>query len=798
MRIEKVLRSRIKIGLSLFIVLSFYSSLVLAQQMGKLKGIVRSQSGQVLVGATISLEPDRHITKSDAKGTFTFDKLYPGIYQMSIQFVGYEVYTDSVVIAIGTSPSVTVTLLEEQNDLKEVNITEKVAEKPSVDNLIQLKRSAMPVQVITRRAIELMGSRRLDEVLKEQTGMAIVNNIGGGSRSVGVQMQGFGSEYVIVLIDGQPMVGRNNGNFDLSRISISNIERIEIVKGASSCLFGSDALGGAINIITRHGAIEPQVLGSLNYGSLNIVDATVDGELPFDHQRGTISLSGNYYRTDGFNTNPYLSSGLTGPPYDNYAGQARIRYRTGKNSTVGTSFRYGLRKSFMAKEWGEEWNSRDSQDEKDLNISTTFDHTFANGLRSMSRYYFTQYQTNEFFGWQNNQSNTAETDFSQHIHRFEQQFARQYRNGLQLTGGLGAGVELMEDNAIVGDRTMGNTFAYLQGDKRIFQKLDLMGGLRFDYTKGYGGRFNPSLGLQYHINEKLTLKTGVGTGFKAPDFRMRYQVFFNPTANYLVIGNEMLNPTLQQMWSDGLLSEVRQYLVGQLGNGLRAEKSISYNAGIGWQPTKQLKIEGSVFYHHLRDQINPIMVATGTVVGQIYSYQNLPKAVNKGMELNVSWSPSKSLELQAGYQYLISKDLSVVDSIRAGNWPYSQNIHDPATGNSYPPKPSDYWGIENRSRHMANVRATYQLEPLKTNLSLRANYRGKYPFMDANLNQFIDRFDLFVPHHLLLNATIEKKMLNEKLTLRLTADNILDFTSMYMPGQPGQLFITGISYRWSR
>lgn len=795
-QIDKISRYAIQIAITLFFLFSFNTAL--AQQLGKLKGTIRSQNGQLISGATISLEPDRHITKSDAKGTFAFDKLYPGIYQMNIQFVGYQTYVDSVIVQSGSSNTLTITLLEEHHDLQEVSITEKAAEKPSVDNLIKLKRSAMPVQVITRREIELMGSRRLDEVLKEQTGVAIVNNIGGGSRSVGIQMQGFGSEYVMVLIDGQPMVGRNNGNFDLSRISVSNIERIEIVKGASSCLFGSDALGGAINIITRHGAVEPQLLGSLNYGSLNIVDATLDGELPFDHQRGTISVSGNYYRTDGFNTNPYLNSGVTGPPYDNYAGQARIRYRTGKNSILGTSLRYGLRKSFMVKNWGDDWSSKDSQNEKDFNSSLTFDHTFANGLRSMSRYYFTQYQTDELFGWQANQSNTAEAAFKQNIHRFEQQFANQFRNGLQLTGGLGAGVELMYDDAISGNRTMGNAFAYLQGDKRFFQKLDLMGGARFDYTEGYGGRINPSLGLQYQVSDQLHFKAGVGTGFKAPDFRMRYQVFFNPTANYLVIGNEMLNTMLQQMWAEGALSEVRQYLVNQLGNGLKAEKSVSYNAGIGWQPTKKIKVEASAFYHHLRDQINAVLVATGTNVGQIYTYQNLPKVVNKGFEVNASWSPLKSLEVQLGYQYLISKDLSVVDSIRKGNWPYSQNIHDPATGNSYSPKTSDYWGIENRSRHMANVRISYQLEPLKTNISLRANYRGKYPFMDTNLNQFIDRYDLFVPHHLLLNATIEKKLLNERLTFRLTADNMLDFKSMYLPGQPGRLFIAGVSYRWSK
>lgn len=190
----------------------------------------------------------------------------------------------------------TLTVQADSRQIGEVEVNRKLE---AVDNLIKAENAAMPVKVITKREIELMGSRRLDEVLKEQTGIAIVNDIAGGSRAVGVQIQGFSSNYVMVLVDGQPMLGRNSGNFDLSRISVTNIERIEIIKGASSCLYGSDALGGAINIITRHGAITPQVHASLLYGSLNTVDATLEGETPFSNQRGSAVVSGNYYRTDG-------------------------------------------------------------------------------------------------------------------------------------------------------------------------------------------------------------------------------------------------------------------------------------------------------------------------------------------------------------------------------------------------------------------------------------------------------------------------------------------------------------------
>ena len=67
----------------------------------------------------------------------------------------------------------------------------------------------------------------------------------------GVQLQGLASDYILILLDGEPQVGRIAGKLDLARIPIENVQRIEIVKGASSALFGSAAMGGVINVITR-------------------------------------------------------------------------------------------------------------------------------------------------------------------------------------------------------------------------------------------------------------------------------------------------------------------------------------------------------------------------------------------------------------------------------------------------------------------------------------------------------------------------------------------------------------------
>lgn len=767
--------------------------LCFCQQKFKISGLIQNNTLQPVSDVTITLYPDKHTVRSDAKGFFNIPELYEGRYNLETDAKGYE--AQKLIIDLENRDTLLhINLKPIAQTIENISVHGKIT---AVDNLIKAENAAMPVKVITRREIELMGSRRLDEVLKEQTGVAVVNDIAAGSRATGVQLQGFSSNYVMVLIDGQPMLGRNTGNFDLSRISVTNIERIEIIKGASSCLYGSDALGGAINIITRHGAVVPQAHASILYGSLNIVDATVEAETPFANQRRSLVLSGNYYRTDGFNTNKkYMSDGTTAPPYENYSFQGRSRYRTSKDGTLGVTFRYAQRNSTMLHDWSNDQVNEDQQTDKDLNLSASYDHNFSSGLRSMTRYYVNFYQNEMQARWIHQNALINAEKFDQQSHRLEQQFAYQPLSSLKMTGGLGGSIESMKNRGQEDTPDLNTVFGYVQGEWQALSRLQATIGLRYDHTNAYNGRLSPSLGLQYELSPTFTIKGGVGAGFKAPDHKMLYQVFYNPSANYMVVGADRVRDVIEAMDQSGELSSKNNYMLNLAANNLKAEKNLSNNLGFVWAPSSKSRTEFTAFYHRIDNQINNIAVATGTKVGQVYTYRNLPKAVNKGFEVSTTYQLTSDLEVSAGYQYLIAKDLSVIDSIRAGKYPYNQNIHNPVTGESRPVTTKDYWGIEDRSRHMLNLKALYTYRPWDMNINIRANYRGKYPFQETNGNQFIDKYDAFVPDHILLNLTLEKTIWKRQLTLRLIADNILDYTHRYMPGQPGRVILGGISYRW--
>ena len=129
-----------------------------------------------------------------------------------------------------------------------------------------------------------------------------------------------------------------------------------------------------------------------------------------------------------------MIGGTTIPPYSNYSFQGRSRYRLTKNGTLGVTARYTEGNSEMVNQWSEEWVNENKQTDRDLNLSGSYDHHFANGVRSMSRYYFTRYENEMRANWMNQNVLIGAEKFGQQVHRLEQQFAYAPFQALQLTG----------------------------------------------------------------------------------------------------------------------------------------------------------------------------------------------------------------------------------------------------------------------------------------------------------------------------------------------------------------------------
>lgn len=780
----------IKCCLMVFLSVLLSSSLQ-AQTRGSLKGMVTDEQNKAIPGATIVLEPDHKVAIADKKGEFKLQQLYPGTYQLKITALGYTAYTSETEVKEGNNTLSQIRLQKAENgqDLEEVNIN---SAHKNPDNLIDMINTIMPSSVITRKMIEQMGSRRLDEVLKEQTGLAMVSDIGSGSRAIGLQMQGFDSGYTMIMIDGQPMVGRNSGNLDLSRITVSNIERIEIIKGASSCLYGSEALAGVVNIVTRKNITQSQGLAALRYGSFNMIDATLEGETPFAGKKGSAFVSANFYRTDGFNSNPYLQEGKTAPPFDSYSLQGRGRYNLNTISTLNFNGRFSTRKSVNTKDFGT-GRDVDILTDDEINGSVSLNNNFRNGTQLKTQYYLTRFKNRQDFTDINSGNLLEGSNFIQYLHRGELQASHEFNRRFKLTGGTGAAYEYLNDVSYRGAKSMTNAFGYGQADWTLSNTVQLTGGTRYDYHNKYGSKINPSAGLRYTPFKNITFKAAIGTGFKTPNFQQLYMVFTNIQTGYTVLGSEEFAREIKILQDAGQIQSIWP-IASRIG-GLKPERSVSYSTGFTITAIKSLKLDLNVFYNDIKNFINSEQIATKTSSQQIFSYINIAKAYLTGAEIGVNWAATPSLNINAGYQLLYAIDRGVIDSIKAEQGLYGQ-VYDTNLNHQRKSERSDYFGMFNRSRHMANIKFSYEHQ---TGFSgtFRVNYRSKYGFQEANrANHFLDNYDTFVSAHFLLNLSVQKTFYNKHLALQLTADNLFDYRDQLMPGQQGRAILGGLTYRF--
>lgn len=662
------------------------------------------------------------------------------------------------------------------------------------DDLISIGRQTAPTLVISRQSIQLAGSRRLDEVLREQTGMAIVPDLGSGNRSVGIQLQGFSSEYVLILIDGQPMTGRLAGNFDLSRIGVADVERIEVIKGAASSLYGSEALGGVINIITRQVVRQTAATAGIRYGTYQTIDANVNAEAPFRNNKGFISVSGNFYKTDGFNANTeYLKEGKTSPPYHSGMMQTRAHWRISDRTTLQVRLRAAGRSSEMSRNYGAQ-PFNDNLREQDINAGFGLRHQASRTFTLQARYYYTGYDTRQTVTLQENGRLLQENDFFQQIHRLEVQAEKRPEQlRLVFLGGIGGDRQSYRTPGSDIRRSMNGYFGYLQTEYSATDKFKLTAGLRYDGNSDYGGRLNLSTGALYRPVHWLGIRASMGNGFKPPTYAQMYQVFTNITQGYTVIGAHNFAEKSAQLKSAGTVAQIWDN-ASQI-NILQPETSTSFNTSITVNTGSRMEWQAGAFLHRMRNLINTEQVGIMRNGQQLFSYINIDRVTLRGIEAGWKYSITPNLQISAGYQLLEARNPAILDSIRQKSPRYAR-VRTP--DGIRPATSKDYFGLPNRSRHMGSLQTTWAYPRWELSASFRGTYRGKYGFLDVDNNGYIDQYDVFVKGHVLLYASVQKTLLQKRLTLHIGVDNLTGHTDYLMPSQPGRMLMAGAEWHFFR
>jgi outer membrane receptor for ferrienterochelin and colicins len=662
--------------------------------------------------------------------------------------------------------------------LKEVVVTATRTAK----SLMQLP---MPVSTISSKEIRNRGLVRLNEILTEQTGLSVLPDAHGQ----GIQIQGFNPDYTMIMLDGLPLIGRTTGILDLSRITTNNIDKIEIVKGPVSSLYGSEAMAGVINIISATPPLGGSGSISARYGTNKNADISLNGG--YATQR--LSLSGfvNRYSSGGYTLVPQSGS-PTVSPFIGYTLNGRLGYKF----SDATNIKFQVRNytntadnNFLVDD------DRITGDgtEKDLNISGGLTHKFTEKFTGDVRLYHAGYSTKSLLRNTADNSIYDETFFDQNFNRAELQGDYKILTSLRFTGGVGGQTESVVATRYNEKKTFQSGYAYGQADWTPFKRLNIIGGGRFDTHSVYRSQFSPKLAASYQLSDKFVILASTGKGYKAPDFRQLYLNFTNAVVGYSVFGTEEAAFELQKLQDQGQIASI---LIDPASlRTLNAESSTAYNFGYRYRPFTGLMWTVNVFRNNIRDLIDSEPIAIKTNGQSVFSYLNLQNVYTQGAETDVTYSFLKHWTVAGGMQYLEAYDQTVLDKIKAGQVFGT----DQATRETVKVKKSQYGGLLNRSKYMANARIAYQDDKTGIITSVRAIYRGRYGFSDVDGNGIVNRDDEYVKGYVLFNASVSKLFLNNQLRLQLTGENLGNYKN---PGAisnlPGTLVYAGITYNLNK
>ncbi|KIQ18789.1 TonB-dependent receptor [Flavobacterium sp. MEB061] len=642
------------------------------------------------------------------------------------------------------------------NELSEVKVVTGTRTERVLSSL------PLPMIVITSEAIAKTGVTRLNEILNEQTGIILIPDESGFE---GVQMQGLDAAYTMILIDGVPLVGRSSGVLDLSRVSVGNIERIEIVKGASSALYGSEAMGGVINVITKR-LKKDMFSGNLSYryASFNTNDANAN--LLWKKKKFAANLFTNFYSTDGYDLDK--STWLKNvEKYHNTTIQPKIYYDFSENLKLTVSNRFFNQKIDNKALIESEKYTGDAK-ENEWNSQIKLEHRWNSKLYWEYELYATNYKNDAFLNDPNNVL-FDRTYYNQWLFRPELRTTWSINND-KLTAGVGLNYESLDRTYFAKDVKFNSQYVYLQYDYNPTEKLNFLAGFRYDNHSEYESQLSPKLAVNYKFNNSFSLKGSVGYGYKAPDFRQLFFDFTNPSVGYTVLGYNIAEDRLNQLDTQGqLLYRVEGI---SFNKPLEAESSVNFNFGTFYKKNK-LRLDINAFYNSISNLIDTRVVAQKTNGQNVFSYFNISKIFTYGVEYNSTYDFTKEFSVSLGYQYLIAKDKSVIDNFEDYQYIRNDQLQ------TIQINKSDYFGLYNRSKHTANIKFDYNISKIKTDINLRIFYRSKYGMFDSNANQILDKYDQFVGDYFITNLSISK-CITDKLILQVGANNLLDFTD---PGE---------------
>ena len=642
-----------------------------------------------------------------------------------------------------------------KNDSIENNLDEVIISGTKTIRVV----SSLPLNasVINKVEIEKTNATRLSDVINEELGLITVSDFGGAE---GIQMQGLDSEYTLVLIDNQPLVGRLAGTLDLNRVSVGNIKQIEIVRGPSSSLYGNNAFAGVINIITD----EPKQGFNGNVSSSYETHNTTDSNISLSYKNKDFngSVFFNKYSSDGYDL--IEDDGLnTVNEFNNNTLQIKLGYDISKKFKVRINTRHftqmidNIAPNNLS---GETFTAED-------NINFIISHK-SDKFNTDFEIYFTSYFGDEFLD--DELGNRFSESFYDHI-LLKPEIKTVYKidNQKEFVFGLGNEYETLNRTYFEIEPKQNSPFIYFQYDYKPNEKINLILGGRFDKYKEYKSQISPKFSGIYKIQNNESIKISTGYGYKTPDFRQLYFNFSNSTVGYSVIGYNVVEDVINQLIDEGQIANII-IPIEEFEDPLSPESSFGVNIGYSREINEKISLSSNIFSNSAKNLIDYRVIANKINGQNVFSYYNVNNVSTFGFDINTKYKADNYFNFSIGYQLLYAYDLDARKAFENGDVYARLTVDSPA----FRLKKSDYFGLYNRSRHMGVLKINYNNLENNFSCNLRLRYRSKYGIYDSNSNNYLDKYDDFVNGHITTNISMNK-IINSSLTVSGGVENIFNY-----------------------
>jgi outer membrane receptor for ferrienterochelin and colicins len=576
---------------------------VIFSQVVSLSGYVTGTDSSSVTGATISLKGTTLGTVTDKKGFYKINKIIPGTYSLRVSFVGFESQEQTVDIQ-NADTHFDFYLKESNIDLNEVVVTGTKSEKT-------IKNVPVLTQVISARKMLELGLTNVTDALQT---MVPGINVSHQGTLVTVTLQGMDAKYVLFLIDGERIAGEVDGDIDYSMLNLQNIDRIEIIKGASSSLYGSNAIGGVINIITKKINEPFDAKFYSRYSKYN--ELYSGGSIAL--KKGIIGsrTSINFSRTDGYDVTPETPHDWTQNPYNSF--------QISQKFEITPSSKFSFTPYFTYYQFERGNVSARPVHDLYLDLSGGLKGQYYFGKSSIDfSYYRDRYNTYTILEQLNNKRDTASFDFIQTF-RTQGNFYLSEKNSL--TAGVEYNTERLFSTRVEGGlKNASEAVVYLQEDIRFGERWELIAGIRTGSHSNYGFNAAPKISAMFKQGF-VNFRASAGMGFRSPALKELY-FSFDHFGQFSVQGYPQLKP------------ESSKYISG----------SIEFS-----KPWNNSSL--TVYRNVLSDMITTHLISVPDAVEPTYLYGNVASASVSGIDILSKQKLFKGVWLNAGYSYVHALD----------------------------------------------------------------------------------------------------------------------------------------------